>query len=94
MKAEMIETVRFFRRFRRDYIASTIRLLTAKESDSCSEELIQKIASDSYRARGLEGKMSKLVSQKRKKHARCVLNAQVTCKCREESHEHEIFNGK
>jgi hypothetical protein len=47
-------------------------------------------SSDSF-SRGLEGHMSKLFNSWRKKHARKVLNAQVACRCIDQSQE-EAWN--
>lgn len=93
IKQGVVEAIRFCKAYHRNHIELLEEIIHSEEISIETDYLMIELAassSDSF-SRGLEGHMSKLFNRYRKKHSRKVLNAQVACRCKDQSQE-EAWN--
>jgi hypothetical protein len=93
IKQGVTETIRLCKAYHRRHIELLEEIIWSEEISTETDDLMKQLSTSSSPSfsRGLEGHMSKLFNRYRKKHARKVLNAQVACRCKDQSLE-EAWN--
>ena len=79
IRADLLETVQFFRKHRPNYIQSIETIARATESQSVIEDHMKCVTNDSY-ARGLEAHIVRMLSDHRKSTVRAVIEEQNECR--------------
>lgn len=79
IRAELVETINFFRRHRASYIHSVEAIARGNEPEDVIESHMKNLTKDSY-ARGLESHIVRLLSDSRKATVRAVLREQSECR--------------
>jgi len=89
IRNELVRQIRFFVIHHQERIETLDRVIIGDGPEHTIEECIKELTKHST-GRGLEGHMSRVISETRRKHVGCVLSAQKNCNFRKQSYDATI----